>query len=134
MNKKATTLVASAVLLGCEIGHASEGLEIPTARYARAYQALIYDNRSLFGLDHSHTEGPEEVINVTSSLSASGSQVFEVYAVVTEGTNFSAVVSAKGLAAEKFYTSEEEANKRAAELQREEGEDSNIQYAVRPVG
>ena len=104
------------------------------AKTVGSYQTLVYDNRSLFSLDHSHTEGPEEVINVTSSISASGSQLFEVYAVVTEGTNFSAVVSAKSVPTEKFYTCEDEANKRAAELQRKEGEDSNIQYAVRPVG
>jgi hypothetical protein len=133
MNKTAATLIAGAVLLTCEIGDASEGLVIPMVKTVGSYRTLVYDNRSLVGLDHSHTEGPEDVINVTSSIAASGSQQFEVYAVVTEGTMFSAVVSAKSLPTEK-PTSEDEANKRAAALQKNEGENSNIQYAVRPIG
>ena len=94
---------------------------------------FLYDSR-FAGLEHSHLEGPEEdMINTTSSISASGGQVFEVYAVVTEGTFFSAVVSMKALPTEKFYTSEEEARRRAEELQRQEATDS-IQYCVRPLG
>lgn len=135
MNKTATTLVASAMLLVCEIGDASDGLVAPMmAKTVSSYPNLVYDNRSLFSLDHSHIEGPEELISVTSSISASGSQLFEVYAIVTEGTRFSGLVSTKALPTEKFYTSEEEAKNRAAQLQRIEGEDSNIQYVARPVG
>jgi hypothetical protein len=135
MSRATTSLVACAFLLGGEIAHAivEEGGRRAPMRAVYSGHTFLYDSR-FAGLEHSHLEGPEEdMINTTSSISASGGQVFEVYAVVTEGTLFSAVVSMKALPTEKFYTSEEEARRRAEELQRQEATDS-IQYCVRPLG
>jgi hypothetical protein len=72
------------------------------------------------GLDDSHTEGPEETINVTNLITATGGQLFEVYAIHSEGPLFNAIVSAKTLPTERLFTSEKEAQKRAQELQANE--------------
>jgi hypothetical protein len=69
-----TNLVATAALLGGEMAHAAEGFEHPSVLNGmRTYRRnLVYDNRStLAGLDHSHIEEPE-MIDVTNSISASG--------------------------------------------------------------
>jgi hypothetical protein len=135
VNKAATSLVACALIVGGEIAHAIEGGEYSNSVIVvSGGHTFPYDNRyTAAGLEHSHLEGPEEdMLNTTSSISASGGQAFEVYAVVTEGTLFSAVVSAKTLPSEKIYRSEEEATGRAEELQQQEVTD-NIQYCVRPL-
>src|SRR5580698_10189482 len=133
MDKKAITL-AAAMLLRCELGHAAEIFEYPSAREVRLHEPFVFDNRSALSPDHSHTEGPEELVICTNQIAASGNQLFEVYAIVSEGPLFGATISAKTLAGEKLYTSEEQATIRAAELQRAEAEGglSDVQFAVRP--
>jgi hypothetical protein len=99
MNRKTTvTLVAAGSLLAGELAHAIEATE----------------DRRVFDSPHSHVDAnvPEWIV-VTNSLSASGGQVFEVYAIVSEGPMNNAVVSMKSLPGEKFYAFEDEARRRA---------------------
>jgi len=132
MNRAVTSLAACTLLLGGEIAHAIEAGDYHNSTLVAAGSySFPYDNR-FTGLDHSHVVGPEPFMSTASSISASGAQVFEIYAVVTEGTLFSAVVSMKALPGEKIYKSEEEATLRAKELQQQEVNDS-IQYCVRPL-
>jgi hypothetical protein len=117
MNRKITTPVVGAALLSCEVAH---GLNLD-------YRMTVPDS------PHNHSEVPEMSIILTNSISASGSQLFEIYAIVSEGSSFNAVVSAKMLPMETFYTSEAEAETRARELQQQDTTDS-IRYSVRPIG
>ena len=131
MNKAVTSLAACTLLFVGEIAHAIETDDYHNSTLVAAGSYSPYDNRFV-GLDHSHVEGPEPFMSTASSISVSGAQVFEIYAVVTEGTLFSAVVSMKALPSEKIYKSEEEAALRAKELQQQEVNDG-IQYCVRAL-
>jgi hypothetical protein len=131
MRKTSAGLAACVLIVNVDVTHATARFTHASPSGMAAYQPLACETRP-FGLDHSHSGEPEELLVRSNSIAASGAELFEIYAIHTEGSRFLAVVSAKMVPTENLFTTEREAEERANELQRNETMD-NVQYAVRPA-